>query len=171
MAVQKESYVVFPRIGTWVALVLALAFLLGDVAILSIDVSAGLSFDDAWLAIGLVFFGWLFLACLRQIRSPQPVIGLDREAIEGSFGRMPWIDVERISFRWKWMGSAGITRRVVLHRQDGAPEPGRASREYASGFLFGSPRVDSRRVELQAWAYKRRMVSNLRRFYSGPIEA
>jgi hypothetical protein len=152
-----------------VVAVFALGLLLLDLALLASDARSGFTFGDVTFAIGLVFFGWLLLASIQQIRRPMPVITLDDEAIEGAFGREPWANVERISFRWRWRGRS-LTRLVVLHLQPGSPAPAPATRDYRTGLLYAQPEMTARKIEIPGWAYGRRIVSNLRRFYAGPIE-
>jgi hypothetical protein len=114
-----------------------------------------------------VFFAHASLRAVGQLRSPKPLFRVDEIGIEGSFGRIPWKNVERISIEYRWMD----TMRVVsLYLRSGSPDLEETQQDYASEWLVGGSLVTSNRLDIPVWGYKNKMVRDLRPFYGGHIE-
>lgn len=96
---------------------LAAAFCLGfGVAVVVLLLVAHLSLYERILFLGAAaVIPFTARELLRELRHPKPSLRLDHGGLEGSFGRIPWHNVERISIgtRWDWAGY--FQPKVILH--------------------------------------------------------
>jgi len=113
-----------------------------------------------FLGLGTWYFGRRSLRALSHAVNPLPVLLIDDEGFECSYGRVRWIDVPRI----EWQSIDEEPARVVFRLAPGtAWEPPAAS--YSSYLLRGR---DDREVRVEMWARKKVMKQTLDRYYSGP---
>ena len=52
---------------------------------------------------------------IDELRQPKPLLHLDNGGIEGSFGRIPWHNVERVTISARWEWPARFRPKLVLH--------------------------------------------------------
>lgn len=159
---------VYPvRWGLWVTIGLLTVFLAGSIWLLVAGTDLGWRWPLVLLAAFL--YPYEIWKVTGQLRRPRPSLHLDAEGIEGSFGREPWRNVTRVSYRWRLVGTTPM-RRLTLELAPGTPDPAPSSREYASREVYTGGTVRGSRLELQPWGRKRRVLDDIRRYYTGPVD-
>jgi hypothetical protein len=109
---------------------------------------------------------FLLFSTIRQVVSPRPLLRLDHRAIEGSWGRVEWPNIERVEVRnrhWQfgWW--------LVLWLKPLSPDPEPPHHPVASWLFTGRSRLLSNRVEFGLAKPRRDVIGKIEHFYHGPI--
>ena len=157
---------VYPsRRKIWASILVCGAFLLGSVGWAAAVIAHGPRRSDWEVLLALAIFGWAFFGSVRELRRPLPLAHLDEEGFECALGRVPWENVSAVAIRWQWRGRFP-SRAVFFDLRNRAEEPGPETREYLYRSPFGSPVEADGQILLPLWDSKRRMLADVRRFYS-----
>jgi hypothetical protein len=144
---------------------LAAAFCLGlGVGVVVLLLVAHLSlYDRILFLVSAAVIPFTARELLRELRRPKPALRLDHGGLEGSFGRIPWHNVERISIgtRWDWAGY--FQPKVILHLHHRARPASRTRHAWASDWVYSRGRVRGNEVQLQLWCRKKRVKNELSR--------
>jgi hypothetical protein len=138
---------------SWLSAFVAVAFLIGDVIVLLVG---SLSLPVRVLLLSSAA-AWPFVArsVIRDLRSPTPGLRLDRNGIEGTFGRIRWESVVRISISVRWESPGWFKPNVILHLKAQA-RPAQVGGRWASQWLYRSE-IHGDEVRLQLWGRKGRV--------------
>jgi hypothetical protein len=159
--------VVFQRPFTRVFALFVYAVVAAGGAFVAVDGFGADVIRRVFAAVGVVFLIYWAPSSWRLLRSPTPTLRIDHEGIEGSFGFVKWVDVDRAVISHRYGRRPSIVRTVRLELKKGAPAPQRSTVEYAPSAITGKPSVTDKAIVLPLWSSRRAIAEDLQQYAPG----